>query len=121
MGAALVIHPDGNVVEVNLNAGADHLTLMREHLDCQLVDCVSLTQHLDMWIDDEGLFTQPVNPAASLLARRYGITWQDFHGPVLLCGVNADGDSIDLTDDQVRGVLTHLLDLTHGNPSQEMS
>lgn len=115
MGAALVIHPDGNVIEVNLNPGADHLALMREHLDCHLVDCIALTDRLDMWIDDEGLDTQPVNPAATALARRHGFVWQAYHGPVLLCGVNAHGDSIDLTDEQIRGVLTHLLDLTHGN------
>lgn len=117
MGAALVIHPDGTVVEVNLNPDADHLALMREHLDCRLVDCVALTDRLDMWVDDEGLYTQPVNPVASTLARRHGITWQPFHGPVLLCSVDGDGNCIDLTREQVLGVLTHLLDLTHGHAS----
>ena len=110
MSLALVIHPDGNIVEVNLNPGADHLALMREHLDCRSVDCVSLTSRIDMWIDEESLFTQPVNRPATLLAREFGLTWQDYHGPVLLCGVTADGDSIDLDRHQIVATLTRLSD-----------
>lgn len=83
---ALVIHPDGEIVDVDLQPGADHLALMSEHLRCNSVDCVALTDRIDMWIDDEGLYTKPVNPAATALAGRYGFTWQNYHGPVLLCG-----------------------------------
>lgn len=111
MGSALVIHPDGTIVEVNLNAGADHLALMREHLGCRLIDVVALTSQLDMWIDDEGLYTQPVNPVATALAVHHGFTWQAFHGPVLLCGVNSDGDSVDLDAAQMRGLLAQLMDV----------
>jgi hypothetical protein len=115
MGTALVVHPDGELVEVNLNPGADHLALMREHIGCRLVDCVALTARLDMWIDDEGLYTQPVNPVASALARHYGITWQNFHGPVLLCSVDTHGDSVDLNREQIVGLLTRLLDITESS------
>lgn len=108
MGAALVIHPDGNVTDVNLNAGADHLALMYEHIGCRTVDVVGLTSRLDMWLDDDGLYTQPLNPVATLLARHYGFTWQPYHGPVLLCGVNAEGDSTDLDGHQIRALLTRL-------------
>jgi uncharacterized protein DUF3846 len=111
MGTAFVIHPSGEVVEVNLNPGADHLALMREHIGCRYVDVVRLTNTLDMWLDDEGLYTQPVNLPATQLARRHGYVWQDYHGPVLLCGVNRDGNSIDLTREQVVGLLTHLEDV----------
>jgi hypothetical protein len=107
---ALVIHPDATIVEVNLAPGGEHLALMRKHLDCQLVDCVALTTRIDMWIDDEGLFTKPVNPLATALARRHGFTWQPYHGSVLLCGVNDQGDSIDFTHSQIAGLLTHLID-----------
>lgn len=110
MSLALVIHPDGSLVEINLNPGADHLALMREHLGCRLVDCVSLTNRIDMWIDDEGLFTQPLNGPATLLAHEFGLTWQPYHGPVLLCGVTAGGDSIDLDRDQIVATLTRLSD-----------
>lgn len=111
MGAALVIHPDGDLVEVNLKPDADKLALMRAHLDCRLVDCVALTSHMDMWIDDEGLDTKSLNPVATAIAGRFGLTWQGYHGAALLCGVDAEGGSVDLTRDQIIGLLTHLSDL----------
>lgn len=111
MSTALIIHPDGNITEVHLEPGRNHVAVMREHLGCSLVDCVALTDRLDMWIDDEGLYTQPVNPVATALARRHGLTWQPYHGPVLLCGVDADGNSTDLDVAQARGVLAHLDDV----------
>lgn len=110
MGTALVIHPDGEIIEVNLKPGASHLALMREHIGCSLVDCVALTSRLDMWIDDEGLYTQPVNPLATALAAHHGFTWRNYRGPVLLCSVDAEGDSVDMTIDQVRGLLAQLAD-----------
>jgi hypothetical protein len=111
VGVALVIHPDGNVVEVNLSPGGDHLALMREHLDCRLVDVVALTNRIDMWIDDEGIYNHPVNVPAMALARHFGFRWQPYHGPVMLCSVDADGNSIDLDIAQTRALLTRLLDV----------
>jgi hypothetical protein len=116
VSAALVVHPDGEVVDVNLKPGVTHLALMHEHLNCDRVDVVALTDKLDMWIDDEGVYTQPVNPVATALARHYGFTWQDYHGPVLLCSVNDEGASVDLDTDQLRALLTRLADLG-GSPA----
>jgi hypothetical protein len=111
MGAAIVIQPDGEITEVNLKPGVSHLPLMREHLNCQKVDVVALTDCLDMWIDDEGLFGQPVNLAATALARYFGCVSQRYHGPVLLCGVDAGGASIDLDAGQLRALITRLADV----------
>lgn len=112
MTAALVLHPDGEIVEVNLKPDADnHLALMYEHLNCRAVDVVALTGRLDMWLDDEGVYTQPVNPAATALARHYGYVWQPYHGPVMLCSVDGEGNSIDLDTAQLRALLTRLLDI----------
>jgi hypothetical protein len=110
MGTALVLHPDGEIVEINFKQGGDHLALMREHIGCSLVDCVALTSRLDMWIDDEGLYTQRPNPLATALAAHHGFTWQRYHGPVILCSADRAGGTIDLTRDQLRGLLTTLLD-----------
>lgn len=112
MTAALVVHPDGEIVDVNLKSDADnHLALMRKHIGCRMVDVVALTSRIDMWLDDEGLHTQPANPVATALARHYGFTHQAYHGPVLLCGVTEDGESVDLDVDQLRALLTRLADV----------
>jgi hypothetical protein len=109
---ALVVHPDGEIVEVNLNPDKDnHLPLMYEHLDCRAVDVVALTDRLDMWIGDESLYLQPVNPIATALARHYGFVWQDYHGPVLLCSSDSDGASVDLDLAQIQALLTRLSDI----------
>lgn len=107
-----MIHPDGRTVETTLTPGGDQLAVMREHIDCRWVDCVALTDRIDMWLDDEGMFTKPVNPVATALARRYGLRWQGYHGPVLVCGATREGDSVDLTTEQLAALLTHLHDLT---------
>lgn len=109
MAVALVLHPDGNIAEIDLSG--DSLTAMRNAIGCRLVDVVSLTDRIDMWIDDEGLYNHPVNPVATALARRYGFVWQPYHGPVVLATVDEDGNSLNLTIDQVRGQLTALGDI----------
>jgi hypothetical protein len=110
MTAALVIHPDGRVTKIDLSQG-ESLELMREAIGCRLVDVVQLTGWLDMWLDDEGVYTQEVNPAATVLAKSFGFVWQDYYGPVVLCGVDDDGDSVNLTRSQIVGLLAHLQEL----------
>ena len=115
MSVALVLHPDGDVMELNLPANVkDNLTTLRKAIGCRLVDVVALTDRLDMWIDDEGVYEQAVNPVATALARRFGFRWQDYYGPVVLCSVDSDGNSIDLTRDQLHGLLTSLADVIGG-------
>jgi hypothetical protein len=112
MTVALVLHPDGDIMELNLPADTgDNLTTMRKAIGASFVDVVALTDRLDMWIDDEGLYTQKVNGPATLLARRFGFVWQPYHGPVVLCRVDNDGNSIDLSRAQLIGLLTTLGDI----------
>ena len=110
---ALLVTTDGQVVEINLPADSRaQLTVLRAVLRCGLVDVVRLTTRLDMWIDDEGLYNHPVNPAATLLARRYGFTWQPYHGPVLLTGsADDDGETLPLTRDKLLALLAALGDI----------
>lgn len=109
-GNALVIQTDGTVTAINL-PDTNRLTAMYTVLRCQLVDVVALTDKLDMWLDDEGVYNHPVNPYATMLARRFGFVFQDYHGPVLLCGVTRDGDSINLTADQTKASLAQVADI----------
>jgi hypothetical protein len=111
MATAIVLHPDGNIEEINLPADTrENLAAMYKAIGCSLVDVVRLTTTLDMWLDDEGMYTQPVNLPATALARKHGYVWQPYHGTVVLCGVDEDGNSIDLTGDQMRGLLAHMSD-----------
>lgn len=107
---ALVLYPDGDLIEITLPAN-DSRKIKCMAIGCRLLDVVALTSRLDMWIDDEGLYTQKVNAPATLLARHHGFVWQPYYGPVVLCSVDDEGNSINLTRDQMVGVLTHLADI----------
>jgi hypothetical protein len=112
MMSAVSISPDGTIAEHEMPLDrSETLRFTCRVIGCQFVDVVRLTSVLDMWIDDEGLYSQPVNPAATALARHYGYTWQPYHGTALLCSANADGDSVGLTGAQVRGLLARLSDV----------
>src|SRR6202453_4586993 len=112
MGSALVLHSDGTITQISFKARGDHLALMREHIGCSLVAWLALTSRIDMWIDEEGLYAQPVNLPATAFAAHHGFTWQSYHGPVILCSVDGEGDTVDLTAGQLRALLTQLLDAT---------
>jgi hypothetical protein len=110
---AFVLHPDGEFEKLDLPTKGT-LHEMYRALGCSCVDVVSLTANLDMWIDDEGLLTgRPLNPAATALARHYGYTSQPYVGPVLLCGVDDDGNSVNLQHAQAVALLTRLLDIAN--------
>ena len=109
-GNAIVIDVDGTVRRIRLPE-QDRLRAMYAELRCHVVDVVSLTDKLDMWLDDEGMYNHPVNPYATELAHRFGFVHQAYFGPVLLCGVTPDGDSVNLTHDQTRAALAQVTDL----------
>ena len=106
-GNALVIDADGTLTAIKLPA-TNRLATMYAALRCRLVDVVRLTDKLDMWLDDEGIYNHPVNPYATEFARRFGYVYQDYYGPVLLCSVTDDGNSVDMTADQTRATLTQV-------------
>lgn len=84
-------------------------------MGCDRIDCVQLTAKLDMWIDGDGLDTQPVNGPASYIALRYGFTWQHYHGTVLIMGgLDEDGDSTSLNPDTttaLKGMIIEFISL----------
>ncbi|HEY9440136.1 MAG TPA: DUF3846 domain-containing protein [Streptomyces sp.] len=70
---ALLLTSDAQIVEIDLPADTgNRLAVMYAVMRCTAVNVVALTDQLDMWIDDEGLYNHPVNPWATALARRYG-------------------------------------------------
>lgn len=110
---AVLLTPEADIVPITLPVdGRDRLTVMYSVIRCRNVDVVALTSRLDMWVDDEGMYNHPVNPVATFLAARHGFTWQKYHGPVLLTGgADDEGETLPLTVDQVRALLTSLGDI----------
>ncbi|MFG3133711.1 DUF3846 domain-containing protein [Streptomyces tendae] len=116
--SALLLTCNAQLVEIDLPIGhdsessAERRAVLRAVLRCDRFDVVALTRQWDMWIDDEGLYNHPVNPAATALARRFGLTHQRYHGPVLLTGgPDAEGSTLPLLRQQLIGLLLTLQDL----------
>lgn len=109
---ALKITMDGTISTVDLTDG-DRQTLagLQNEIDCRAVDVVALDEageglSLDMWVDDEGLYTAHINPVATLVAkvraRAMGARiMQSFHGTVVFAASDADGATVGLPDETV--------------------
>lgn len=110
---ALLIGTDGTLTPVGLPADTSaRLQTMYDSIGCTSVDVVALTNRIDMWLDDEGLYTQPINHVATKLAQRFGRTYQPYHGPVLITGgADNEGDTLPLDTDKANALLATLADL----------
>ena len=84
--AAVRISPDGALNEIALPSGDGCLHTLYREIGCGSVDLVRLTPQLDMWLDDEGMYTQDLNVLATFMARRLGWTQQPYFGPVVITG-----------------------------------
>ncbi len=109
---ALVIYPRGAVNVTFPRPGAGRGAFRRECLGRHLVTRVALTSELAMWSGGVAERTEPVNVAATDLARQFGFIWRRLHGPVMLCRVGADGGGWDLTVQQLIRLLTRPITIT---------
>lgn len=110
MPHALVIKPDGQTHTEDLPT--DVLLRLKTMYAlignrCMAVQLVTLSDQFDMWVDEEGLCTQPPNPKATLLAQRFGLTWDTYHGPAIITGPEVSSGIAVLADEQI----AHLRDL----------
>lgn len=100
------IAPDGSREQVEITAeGGDQSVLnsLYENIGCSTVDVVRLADRLDMWLDDDGMYTQEVNSLATLIAWSFGYRHQKYYGTVVfLGGANKRGDTIGLTEPSLR-------------------
>lgn len=98
MVTGLRITVDGSVQKIEMpnNAILDGLY---GAIGCNLVDVVRLTDQLDMWIDDEGLYNSEVNPLATTLAHHFQSDIparyrQPYFGTAVVLGIDQDtGDT----------------------------
>jgi hypothetical protein len=84
---------------------------MYDQLDARELDSILLGPDMRAWFDPDGTRRHDFNEAVTTLAARYGNMWQPLYGPVLVCGVDEHGNSVDLSNEQVRDLLPHLLAL----------
>lgn len=109
---SLIVRPDASIEAFTLPAAhRDQALTMRKLIGCDLLAAVQLTSHVDMWLDDNGIGSQKINALASVLAMHFGFTHQVYYGPVVLCGFDQDGDTIDLGADRAEALLGRLLEI----------
>lgn len=70
MVTGLRITVDGSVQKVEILTNAI-LAGLYAAIGCTAVDVVRLTDQLDMWVDDEGLYNSSINPLATKLAHHF--------------------------------------------------
>lgn len=92
---ALTVSPDGTVTDSEWDVNDKSLLPALQQAVDGLVDVVALAEDLDMWVNDEGLYTQPLNPVAGFLVSvlgRAGAGFQPYwFGTVVFTG-GADPD-----------------------------
>ncbi|SKO33970.1 Domain of uncharacterised function (DUF3846) [Mycobacteroides abscessus subsp. abscessus] len=113
---SIVIRTDGTIETIDIEAVSsdERLQLMYAALGCHTMDLVRLTDGIDMWVDDNGLYTAEVNPIATALAQRYGLTWQSYHGAVLLAAADDEGDTINLTTERANAMRSICQSISEG-------
>lgn len=106
---AIRLDVDGTITELTFTPG-DTLTTLQEGVG-GLVTCLDLSPEIDMWLDDEGVYTKEPNPYATAVARVYfGQRTQVFYGPAVFTGgVNDEGDTLPLSQGQ-RHTITRLVE-----------
>ena len=74
-----------------------------------LVDVVVLqagVPGLDMWLNDDGMYDCDPNPAATVVARAYGLTTQPYFGPAVFTSrADDEGTTLGLTNGQAEDLL----------------
>jgi hypothetical protein len=92
---ALLLPADGQPREVDLpnGTGTRLMRSLKALIGADCVERIQLTSRWEAWLDEDGSATgNPVNQAATLLARSYG--WQfSLLGPVVIVGLGKDADS----------------------------
>lgn len=71
-----------------------------------LVDVVHLTDDVNMWVNEEGLWLFGVNDVATSVARHFGFTHQPYYGPVVFTGgIDTEGATLPLSPDTASEVV----------------
>lgn len=101
----LIVEPDGTVREDTWTAAADGGVLEPlQRTVGGLVDVVALTDDVDLWVNDEGIYLCEPNPIVTLLAIALGHR-APFYGPAVFTGgADREGHTLGL-EPQIRAQL----------------
>lgn len=100
----ILLTEEGDLKEVDVaNTDGSHLASMYELLECRTVECVSLTDNIDLWVDEEFVYTQQA-PNLELTLTAVMLGWPGQHlikGKGLFLSVNyEEGETIALNETQ---------------------
>lgn len=100
---ALKVTPAGEVEELTLDT-RDVLAGLYGAIGCRAVDLVRITDVLDMWVDDEGLFVEEprINYGACMVAVALGALRQPYFGTVVFACHDQEGDTTSLPPETVQ-------------------
>ncbi|TMR92553.1 DUF3846 domain-containing protein [Nonomuraea basaltis] len=113
MSASILLLPNQQMRCINLPANACTVPLTLDLLNCFSAERHQLAPGVGMWIDSCGQgLGREVNMPATKLSVRLGGLWIPWYGPVLVCGIDEQGRSHDLTADQLRHLAPYLLGLS---------
>jgi len=111
---SILITPDGDVREIDFpESTRGQMDLMYDLLNTREFDCVQVSSAINMWIDGEFLYNEAADPNAfaTLFLKQFGSVTQVICGPVLLTGgADEAGNTLPLTPDATKAVLTRLED-----------
>lgn len=86
-----------------------HRTAIADAIGCDVFTVVGLRDGIDVFVDDEGLVNgSPLNLPLTVLAHQLGQA-EVLFGSGVVVGVDDDGETISLNDDQQRTVLEALV------------
>jgi len=107
---AVSVNPDGEVREVDLGAGADQLGALYRAIGCDVLDLLTVTPQLLLWVDDKGVVNgSPVNTVATaLVAATPQLRSHTIRGTVVFTGAaDPHGDVTALAPEWVQVLHAH--------------
>lgn len=99
VGQALLVGIDGRIDTVDLTPeGGSFGASIRRAIGCRLYAVTEVTEHIDMWTDDEGmpdlgdteLVAATLNPLATLLLAEHRAIYQPYFGAALFTGQDGE-------------------------------
>lgn len=97
--SVITIEPDGTT-RIR-EASEVSLELLQDEADADLVEVVELAKDVDMWVDEEMVYTQEPNPTSTEVATWFGVDHCPYQGPAVFTGgADAEGNSLPLNRTQ---------------------